>query len=191
MSEVGMQRHFRLSGLVLVAMILGIATAAKAQTAADVVVRGTVHQSCPVTERLVELFAAITAGESAAAVVDEYFGRARGAPFQWFSVNAARGSDQEHFAGYTWDDIESYLRERYVHNERLELRGIQFNRPWAVLAHFGFIEVVRRADDLPAPYYKLTGKGVYDCGKEAFVILSLGTALTEADFTSQFPGFSR
>ena len=191
MSEAGMQRLFRLSGLVLIAMILGVATAAKAQTAADVVVEGTARPSCPVTERLAELFAAITAGESAAAVVDEYFGRARGAPFRWFSANAARGSDQEHFAGYTWDDIEIYLSERYAQNERLELRGIQFTRPGSVPAHFGYLEVVRQADDLPAPYYKLTGKGVYDCGKEAFVVLSLGTALTEADFTSRFPRFSR
>ena len=188
MFEAGVQRLFRLSGLVLIAM--GIATAAKAQTAADVVVEGTVHQSCAVTERLVELFAAITAGESAAAVVDEYFGRARGAPFRWFSVNAARDSGQEHFTAFTWDDIEIYLSERYAQNERLELRGIQFGRPWAVLAHFGYLEVVRQADDLPAPYYKLTGKGAYDCGKEAFVVLSLGTALTEADFTSRFD-FSR
>ncbi len=191
MSEAGMQRLFRLSGLVLIAMILGVATAAKAQTVADVVVEGTAPNSCQVINRLVDLFAAITAGESAAAVVDEYFGRARGARLGWFSVNAARDSGQEHFTGYTWDDIEIYLSERYAQNERLELRGIQFNRPWSVPAHFGSLEVVRQADDLPAPYYKLTGKGVYDCGKEAFVVLSLGTALTEADFTSRFPRFSR
>ena len=186
MLEAEMQRLFRLSGLVLIAMILGVATAAKAQTVADVVVEGTAPNSCQVTDRLVDLFAAITAGESAAAVVDEYFGRARGAPLRWFSVNPAKDSGQEHFAGYTWDDIESYLRERYAQNERLELRGIQFNRADPDLAHFGPIEVVLRADDLPAQYYKMTGKGAYDCSSEAFVVLSLGNARTEADFTSPF-----
>ena len=186
MSEAGMVRLFRLSGLVLIAMILGVATAAKAQTVADVVVEGTAPNSCRVTDRLVDLFAAITAGESAAAVVDEYFGRARGAPFRMFSVNAARDSGQEHFGASTWDDIEIYLSERYAQNERLELRGIQFNRPGEALAHFGFIEVVLRADDLPAQYYKMTGKGAYDCSSEAFVVLSLGNARTEADFTSPF-----
>ncbi len=172
---------------VLIGAAASIVAPTGAQTLDDVIVAGRAPgPSCPVTNRLVDLFAAITAGESAAAVVDEYFGRARGAPFRWFSVNPAKDSGQEHFAGYTWDAIESYLRERYVHNERLELRGIQFNRADPDLAHFGFIEVVRRADDLPAQYYKLTGKGAYDCSSEAFVVLSLGNARTEADFTSPF-----
>lgn len=167
------------AGLALIIIIQGVVQPAGAQTVADVVVTGAAPASCPVTARLVELFAAINAGEDAAEVVDEYFGRARGARLQWLSVNPARDSEHGNFAGSTWRDIERYLDQRYTQNERLELRAIQFNRQVGNQVHFGPIEVVRWADDLPAPRYRLAGKGAYDCDSKAFVALSLGTA--EAD----------
>ena len=185
-----MKLSFRDIGLLLVVAAAVTSTPTRAQTLGDVVIVDTVGSvQCPaahVTSRLVELFAAISGATNVSDVVDEYFGRARGADFQWFSVNAARVAGHEHFAGYSWAEVEGYLRERYVQNERLELQGIQLNYVGNGGINFGFIEVVRRADDLPEPYYKLTGKGVYDCGAQAFVVLSLGAARTEADFTSPF-----
>ena len=187
-----MRISFRAIGLLLVVATALTSTPTPAQAQDDVVILGADRvgvarcDAVHVTNRLAELFTAISNGGSVSDVADEYFGRATRAQFVWFSVNSARVSGHEHFAGYTWDDVEGYLRERYAQNERLELLGIEFTRVNSTGVNFGPIEVVRRADDLPEPYYKLSGKGVYNCDAQAFVVLSLGTALNEVEFRSRF-----
>ena len=160
-------------------------TPTRAQTQDDVVIVDNLGFAwCPgaahVTSRLVGLFTAINSGESASDIVAEYFGGGM------LSVNAARAPGHEHFAGYDGYGVERYLGERYAQNEHLELQGIQFNRINDAGINFGPIEVVRRADDLPEPYYKLIGGGAYDCDTQRFTMLGLGTALNEEDFRSMF-----
>ena len=187
-----MRLSFRNIGLFLVVAAALASSPASALAQDDIVVRGAERvgaarcAAAHVTSRLEGLFTAVSNGATVSDVVDEYFGRASRAQFVWFSVNAARVSGHEHFAGYNWADVEAYLRVRYAQNERLELQGIEFTRVNSTGVNFGPIEVVRRADDLPEPYYKLIGKGVYNCDAQAFVVLSLGTALNEVEFRSRF-----
>lgn len=124
-----------------------------------------------VAARLAGLFDAISRGD--AGVVDEYFGRASGAAFQWYSIGL---SENDSFAAYNWGDLEAYFEQRYRQNERLQLLSVEITG-WDAgrgLVHFGPISLTRQADDLGWRAQPLGGKGAYHCGRQAFVVLSIG-----------------
>lgn len=129
--------------------------------------------------RMVEMLDAINRADLK--VVDEYFGRKDGAPFQWYSLTEIGETDIEknHFAAYHWDDLAGYFNQRYQQHEHMELRSIHFNE-WDAergLVHFGPIELSRQADDLRSgggdSESLVTGKGAYHCSTKTFVVFSL------------------
>lgn len=106
-----------------------------------------------------------------ASVVDEFFGRSRGAPFQWYSMTGS-----QHFVAYNWEDLADYIAQRHDQGEQLRLRSMRFNG-WEKargLVHLGRITAERTAKDLEEDEAEVEGKGAYHCETRAFVVLSLG-----------------
>lgn len=132
-----------------------------------------------IADRAAAMFDAISRGDLN--VVDEYFGKRRDAPFQWYSMTerGTQEADNSHFVAYNLNDLAEYFMQRHEHNERVQLRSIQFNNWDAArgLVHFGPIEMTRQADNLPpglgGPERLAHGKGAYHCETQAFVVLSV------------------
>ncbi len=123
-----------------------------------------------VASRIRAALAAISRGD--ADVVEEYFGRARGAPFQWYSI--------EGFVARSWEELSVYFHDRHQNGERLELVRVRFNS-WEKdrgLVHFGPIVVKRSARDIDLAHEEwkplAEGKGAYHCETTSIVVLSLG-----------------
>ena len=130
------------------------------------------------------MFAAINRGEPK--VVDEYMGKNRHAPFEWYSiteVDPSRPDKKNHFVAYNLDDLATYFNRRQEQNERLQLLSMKFNG-WESargIVHIGPIELTRHADDLPeglgGPERRVTGKGAYHCKTQAFIVLSFAMTM--------------
>ena len=136
--------------------------------------------------RMVEMLDAINRGDTKL-LVDEYFGREAGAPFEWYSITEVGKTDIEknHFVAYTWDDLADYFDQRHQQHEQMKLRSVQFNS-WDAgrgLVHFGPIELSRHADDLRpglGGFESIAlGKGAYHCATKAFIVLSLGMNMSQ------------
>jgi len=132
-----------------------------------------------IADRMVEMFNAINRGDPD--LVDEYFGRRTQAPFQWYSMTIVRNNDTviDHFAAYTWDELDVYFKLRHQQHEQMRLLNVQFNGwdPATGVVNFGPIEILRQADkfapDLLLSEGITSGKGAYHCGTKAFIVLSL------------------
>lgn len=127
-----------------------------------------------VAGRLESTFEAISTGDPN--VIDEFFGRQRGAPFEWFTMNSSGA-----FAARSWDDLASTLQQRYEQHERLKLLTVRFNG-WEQgrgLIHLSRIVASRSAADLEPGQreseFVAEGKGAYHCSSRAAVVISLAT----------------
>jgi len=114
-------------------------------------------------------------------VIDDYFGKSRNAPFQWFSMTATGTgeSNRQHFVAYNLHDLAAYFSGRHEHNERLKLKSIEVNGFDAArgIVQLGPFALTRRADDLQSrggsQEHQVVGKAAYDCATQAFVVFSL------------------
>ena len=136
-----------------------------------------------IAQRADSMFDAITRGDPN--VIDEYFGKKRDAPFQWYSMTVSdpNDTDQNHFVAYNLDELSEYLGQRYEQHEQVALQSVQFNG-WEEargVVHFGPIIITRRADDLKpglgGPEDLALGKGAYHCETQAFIVLSFGMGI--------------
>jgi len=122
-----------------------------------------------VANRLAALFDAISRGDATAST--QFFGLKDGEPFEWYSMNVMGGLP--HFVAFRLVDLKGYLAQRAQRHERLALTAIQINYWDGWLVHFGPLEALRSADDLPGARYRLRGKGAMQCEGKVFAKLSL------------------
>lgn len=120
-----------------------------------------------IASRFMALLQAWNAGDPA--LVPAFFGIEDGTPFQWYSM------DRE--ALFHLTDLHHYVQGRVAQHDQMHLQAIQVNG-WDAgrgLVHFGPVQLLRTADDLPAGSHAVQGKGAYHCDHHRFVALSLAT----------------